>query len=829
MCNLILTQMKRIFLLSFTLLLFSFIGYAHVEGVVVDMQGEPLVGANLHWKGTTNGTTTDADGRFEIEPVHTTRMLVTSYIGYRSDTTEIVKSEGVVIVLQTENAELEDVNIAARRLAVVRSRISAFNTERLTSDELCRAACCNLSESFETSAAVDVAYADAATGAKQIRLLGLAGRYVQLLGENTPGIRGIGQNLGMESIPGPWMESIQVSKGTSSVINGYESTTGQINVEYLKPKTQDPVAVNLMLNTELHAEVNLTGGWDVSPRSMKESPTRATDGIYTGLLAHYQDGSLPMDHNHDTFLDMPLNRQLNIINRWEFFKGEYTGRLLLHGLYDQRRGGQRQAATHAVTLPDEPYLIDLRTRRVDGFMKNGYVINDDKQMSIGIIAAGSYHSLDNTYGDRQWHASQANAYLNAMFQTNFTDEHKLTAGLSLNHDTYRQTLSGIIPRDIATLNSNLSNAQFDFSHRQTDLGLFAEYSYNPNDKLTLLAGMRADLTMRQLSLSANSTPVVRTLPTPRLNIRYSPFAWWNMRASVGMGYRTPDVVADNAQYLPTGRVFSQPLAPTAGTYNTNIFTPQSASLFVPQIESALNAGLTTTFYIPIAERELQLNAEYFYTHFFDCLMADTENAGRLILYNLSEINGAQAFAHTWQVEATMEILRGWTMTLAYRQNDTRQTTFTEDGYVLREKPLQNKFKAIITTSYQTPLKKWQFDLTAQFNGPGRMPQSFKIPAGAEDQYFTRQLTETTLDGKQLTSNIVYHRWYPQLLAQVTKYWRTCSLYVGAENMTNFMQKQPIISATTTFDSSFDAATVWAPATGWKLYVGFRWNLAAIEN
>lgn len=789
---------------------------AHIHGIVMDSDGQPLAGANVLWLGTTSGVATDADGMFAIEPTRESQTLVTTYLGYRSDTTTVAdKHASLAIVLFPENMDIDDVTITARKQDIIRSRLSTFNTQTLTGSELCKAACCNLSESFETSAAVDVAYADAATGAKQIRLLGLAGTYVQLLTENTPQIRGLAQNFGMEYIPGPWMEAIQVSKGTSSVVNGYESTTGQINVEYLKPKLQDPIAINLMLNTELHSEINITGGWDVSPRHIKESLFRGNDGVYTGVLAHAQLAPMNMDDNKDGFVDMPMGYNVNLLNRWDIFRGNYTGRILIRTLYDTRLAGQRyEDIFHHSEHPTEtptPYLIDLRTRRIEGFMKNGYVIDADRGMSIGIITAASYHSQDNIYGKRLWHATQANAYLNALFQTEFSEEHKLTAGLSLNHDTYRETLAGMPTYDN-------THSTFDFSRRQTDVGLFAEYSYKPNEQLSLLVGMRGDVAIRQnISAAAITDPGTRVhvIPTPRLNLRYAPWEWWTIRASVGMGYRSANLVADNAQYLPSSRLFT--------TMNGNTIAFTDSPYFKQNMESALNAGLSTTFYIPIADRELQLTAEYYYTHFFDCVVADIETAGEIHFYNLSDIEsrygieGARAYSHTAQVEASMEILRGWTMTLAYRHTDSRQTFYspTEEKFVTRERPFVNRFKAIINTSYQTPLKHWQFDFTAQFNGTGRMPESFVIPEGSK-QYFTK-------------GNTIYHRWYPQLLAQITKFWRTCSLYVGAENMTNFTQHNPIISANQPFSPSFDASEVWAPTTGWKLYIGFRWNLTKDDD
>ena len=223
------TKMSKYILTVLLSILPYLCAHAHVWGVVLDDKGFPLVGANVYWAGTTIGVATDLDGQFKLEPIKETNRLVTSFMGFHNDTTEVVRHAELTIVLVSD-LELEEVNIVERKMAVLRSRVSALQTETITGEALCMAACCNLSESFETSASVDVAYSDAATGAKQIRLLGLSGTYVQMLTENTPNIRGLAQAFGMEYIPGPWMEAIQVSKGTSSVVNGYEAIAGQINV-----------------------------------------------------------------------------------------------------------------------------------------------------------------------------------------------------------------------------------------------------------------------------------------------------------------------------------------------------------------------------------------------------------------------------------------------------------------------------------------------------------------------------------------------------------------------------------------------------------------------
>lgn len=766
--------MKKIILAVLFVVLPFVWAEAHAWGIVLDDKGEPLVGANVYWAGTTVGVATDVDGRFQLEPVKSTNLLVTSFMGFHNDTTEVTSHSELTIVLVSDLL-LEEVDIVERKMAVLRSRISPLTTETLTGEALCMAACCNLSESFETSASVDVAYSDAATGAKQIRLLGLSGTYVQMLTENTPNIRGLAQAFGMEYIPGPWMEAIQVSKGTSSVLNGYEAIAGQINVEYLKPQTQDPVALNAMISTETHAEVNVTGGWDIN------------DKVSTGVLFHAQNMSLELDHNHDGFLDMPKNTNVNLLNRWYIRDGDYTGQILVRGLYDHRIGGQTK---EAVTVAPSPYQIDLNTWRVDGFMKNGYVFDQETGMSIGIIASASYHNQQNSYGSRQWNAAQTNAYLNAIFQTSFDDSatdlwddhsHNLSAGLSVNYDGYQEELSLVSPID--TLN-----------RWEMTPGIFVEYTYTFKDKITLLVGIREDYSTRYGFFT-----------TPRMNLRYAPFEWWTLRGSVGLGYRSPNAIADNAAYLSSNRIY----------HFDEVNLAQ---------ERSMNTGLSTVFYIPMGNKELQLSGEYYYTKFLDGIIADMDrDLHGVTLYNMHDVADAQYFSHNWQVEANMEILRGWTMTAAFRYTDVKQTSFhtATNEYQLRDKPLQNKFKGIISTSYQTPLKTWQFDLTAQFNGEGRMPDGFVVPDGSQ-QY-------------RMHNGYIYHKWYPQLLGQVTKFFRTWSIYLGAENMTNFTQDNPIVGSkigdthfVDTQSANYDASMIWAPIHGWKLYLGFRWALERAE-
>ena len=722
-------------------------------GTIKDENGEPLIGATLLWAGTDKGVITDLEGKFSISTTNQSDLLVVTYVGYKPDTIDISKldiTKAIELTMQQESVELETVTLTGRAASTVNSRVTAVQTTTIAGAELCKAACCNLSESFETNASVDVSYSDAATGAKTIKLLGLSGTYVQLLTENTPGVRGLAQNFGMEYIPGVWMESIQVSKGTSSVINGYEATTGQINVEYLKPQTSDPIAINGMVSSTARAEINATGGWNIN------------DKWSTGVLAHYKNESVEHDSNKDGFMDLPKTQQANLLNRWYVKDGNYTGQILVRGLYDSRHGGQLSS------YGENRYSIDLNTWRLDAFTKHGFVFNEEKGTSIGLIFAGSYHNQDNLYGVRKYHGDQGNFNFNGIFQTNFTDAHKLVAGLSLNFDNYRENMV----EDTKEYNAALGAQSFVMDRAEWTPGVFAEYSYKYHEHLSLLAGVRADWSSRYGFFF-----------TPRFNVRYSPWEWWNLRASVGMGYRSPNLFSDFANVLPSARRI------LGDVNNLNQ-------------ERAVNAGISTTFYIPIAGRELQISADYYYTHFLETVIMDLDSDPHAVTFsNLDYKNGGRSYAGNFQVEASMEILRGWTMTLAYRMSDVKYTINGE----LVEKPLTNRFKALITTSYQTPLKHWQFDVTAQFNGGGRMPTPEKYADGT------------------YSWNPEFP-WHEQLMAQVTRYFRTWSIYVGAENMTNFTQKNPIIGADNPYSGNFDASMAWGPIHGWTVYAGFRWAI-----
>ena len=603
----------------------------------------------------------------------------------------------------------------------------AVNGVLINREELFKAACCNLGESFTTNPSVDVNYSDAATGAKQIKLLGLSGTYVQMLTENLPNFRGAAAPYSLDYVPGPWMNSIQVSKGSSSVRNGYESITGQIDVEYLKPDNDEGVTVNLYGGTLGRLEANA------------DANVHLDDKLSTEVLLHYQDDLGHHDMNDDGFLDQPNVRQWNLQNRWKW-KGDHY---LFHGGFgmvkEKREGGQTNTH-HPTPNTHHPYLININTDRYEGYMKHAFILDPEYGTNIALMGNASMHLLDANYGEKHYSVNQKNVYAQLLFETNFTEQHNLSAGLSLNYD--------YLTKD----------------DKETTPGAYAQYTYNLNDKIVAMAGIRADHSSR-----------FGTFVTPRFHLKLTPSEIVSLRLSAGKGYRTVHALAENNNLLASGR-----------------------QLVIDDLEQerAWNYGISSSFYIPLFDKTLKLNAEYYHTHFSQQAVIDYDSNPSLI--RITNLDG-KSYSNTVQVDATYPIVKGLELTAAWRWNDVKCTY----GGKLMEKPLTSKYKGLITASYKTPLGLWQVDATLQLNGGGRMPTPVN---GLWDERFQA---------------------YEQVSAQITRWFRHFSVYIGGENLTGFRQKQTIINAADPWSSSFDPTMVWGPVHGAMFYAGVRVNFGRL--
>ena len=416
---------------------------------------------------------------------------------------------------------LDDVTVKAPTRGRLTNRIT--NTEQIGQAELVRAACCNLGESFTTNPSVDVSYSDAATGARQIKLLGLSGTYVQMLTENMPNLRGASIPYSLGYVPGPWLQSIQVSKGASSVKSGYESITGQINIEYLKPQGTDGVRANAYLDNKLKQEVNLDGS------------IHFNDRLSTSLLLHFENRQSDHDADHDGFMDMPKLKQINGMWRMAYVSPKWISQLSVKALRDERTSGM---SSHD-KRPDGSahYGIDVRTNRLELQWKNGFILDADHNTSIALMTNGSVHDADYQFGKTLYDVNQKNGYAQLMFETDFTPEHNISIGASVNYDHYSQDLDFYHP--FVGDKANLFGVD-----EETTSGIYAQYTYKLGETLTIMPGIRWDYSSEYGSFV-----------TPRLHVKYSPSEHVTLRASAGKGYRSPHAIAENVSLLASGKTF----------------------------------------------------------------------------------------------------------------------------------------------------------------------------------------------------------------------------------------------------------------------------------
>lgn len=648
---------------------------------------------------------------------------------------------------ENDTLQLNTVEVSAQNGSRIKMDLTS-NTELIGQAQLVRAACCNLGESFTTNPSVDVAYSDAATGARQIKLLGLSGTYVQMLTENVPNLRGAAIPYGLGYIPGPWMQSIQVSKGASSVKNGYESTTGQINIEYLKPQATDGVRGNFYYDNQQKFEGNLDGSIHLNEK------------LSTSLLLHYEDRQKSHDGNGDGFIDMPKQKQYNVMNRWAWVSPKFISQLYARVLGEKRESGQHDWMANG----GNPYKINLITNRLEAQWKNAFILDPAHSSSIALMLHGVVHDSDQQFGLRNYDITQFERYAQLMYETDLTPEHNLSIGASANYDR----LEEIFYNPLNSSYLEQIHAQND-TLQETTAGFYAQYTYKLGDMLTVMAGIRWD-----------HSSLYGGFWTPRLHIRYAPNETLSLRASAGKGYRTPHALAENSPLLASGRYLSN-------------WNGKSEKL---KQEEAWNYGVSASMNIPIGDKNLELNGEYYYTHFINQMVTNvvvrdnrpTPDYGTFTPYVSFENLSGKSYSHTIQIDATYPLCEGLSATAAWRFNDV-QCTYNGE---LRRKPLTSRYKGLLTLSYVTPLEFWHFDVTAQLIGKGEL-----------------------YDGTR------YHS-YGQLQAQITREFRYFDLYIGGENLSGYKKRQ-ILNADAPYSSHFDATQIYAPMEGAMGYAGIRFK------
>lgn len=606
-------------------------GQGRIEGKIIDSgdrEEAGLPGANLVWAGTSTGTSTNAAGSFNLRRARETDKLVISFVGYKTDTITVGPDDEYIIHRLTQGSQIDEVLVVSRASGTHINRAEPILTVNITAAELCKAACCNLSESFETNASVDVNYSDASTGAKQIQLLGLAGNYTQILAENIPSVYGLNSAYGLNYIPGPWMESIQISKGTSSVRNGYESMAGQINVEYKKPRTSEKFFMNGFISDAGRKEVNLNTSLLLS------------DHLSTMILVHAENQNSQSDHNMDGFRDEPDIKQYNLFNRWDYMTERFTFRTGIKYLGEERIGGQFSFQPGNPDTWTNGFGIRINTQRLEGFSKIGGALTNDQSMTIGWIQNAAWHSQESFFGMRMYNGTQKAYYSNLLYQWNpRLGRHNLDAGLSYKYDLYDEHLDELL-----------------LGREESVPGIFTQYTYTDSAKVTFIAGIRADF-----------HNLYGTLITPRVHLRWVISPDFTLRASAGKGYRSGNILAENSFLLASSR---------------EMIIPDDTD-----IEEAWNTGISLTGNLYAGSKLIRLSAEAFHTKFINQIITDMDaDLNEVRFYNL---NG-RSFSNVIQLEASGQMFEGFDLLAAWRWNDVKMTidgTLREKPLISRYKGL----------------------------------------------------------------------------------------------------------------------------------------------
>ena len=756
-----------------------------LRGEVRDAEGRPLAGASVYWAGTTVGTSADGGGAFRLHRVKGRELLVASFLGYVNDTLRVdAAAQQAAFGLRAEGVELEGVVVEAAQSGNFVKRDGIVKGEMISFAGLCKMACCNLAESFENSASVTVGYSDAISGARQIKMLGLAGTYTQILDENRPVMRGLSAPYGLSYTPGMWLNSIQVSKGVASVTAGHDAITGQINLEHRKPTDEERLFVNLYLDDELRPEANISTAFPVS-----------RDGKLSSVLLLHGSADTDvrkMDHNRDGFRDLPRSAQFNVASKWLYaadngmqirWGWKYVEESRLGGMLDYRNTrSMREAMARewdwertGGTMP--LYGSHIRNRNANGYFKLGMPVGasvydadaqDEKRSNLALVADFDHFDEEAYFGLNDYAGRQNSVSVQAMYNHYFTYRSSLNVGVQARLDYIRESLLNRTPWI-----DGRTRADYDWDRNEEEIGAYAEYTYAVRDRFSVVAGLRGDY----------NAFYDRFFLTPRGHVKWNITPSTTLRASAGLGYRSTNVLTDNIGMLATGRA---------------IVVPELGDL--DRLEQALTVGgsLTQTFGL-VKPGDATLSFDYFRTQFFHAVVVDQEYDPETIrVYGSS----GPSWTDTYQIDFSWSPVERLDLFATFRYTDSEMTIRRSDGRPVQvDRPLVSRYKTLLNIQYATKFRRWVFDATAQLNGPARIPTQ------------TGDLADSRHSPR-----------YPMFYAQVSRKVGRFDIYVGCENIADYRQEDPILNWENPYDYRFNSMNVWGPLMGRKFYAGLRFNL-----
>ena len=652
---------------------------------------------------------------------------------------------------------LKEVKVTKARKGIQKSYTVTGNTTVITSKELLKAACCNLAESFETNPSIDVNFSDALTGTKQIKMLGLTSPYLMITEENVPSVRGASQAYGLSFTPGTWVESIQITKGAGSVVNGYESISGQINTELIKPINDIPFFLNAYGSSDSRFELNT------------HFNTKISDKWSSSLFLHGNSRIAKKDMNKDGFLDNPLTKQINILNRYQYYNAEKGLVSFINFRYmnDKKQTGEMNFDPNNPhnTMPNMPSMnlwgSEINTERLDVSTKIGYVFKDMPYQSIGFQNAFNSHNQHSYFGLNQYNIKQSSYYSNLIFNSIINNTmHKFASGLNFTYDKYAEFV-------------NIK----DYSRVDTSIGAFFEYTFDNADNFSLILGGRIDNQNR-----------LGTFLTPRLHLRYNPWDKGVFRLSAGRGKRLANIFAENQSLFASSRAFD--------------IRNENGSIYGLNPEIAWNYGLSFGQKFLLFGKSADVNLDFYRTDFKNQVVVDLfQSPQQVLFYNLK----GKSVANSLQIEFNYELLKNLNLRSAYKFYDVN-TDYISGNY---QKPLQAKNRFFGNLEYEIPKgennQQWKFDFTYNWIGQQQLPNTASNPIKDRLGDFSPS--------------------YSLMNVQISKLFSpSFEVYVGGENIGNYTQKKAIIGSDNPFGTTFDASIVYAPIFGQMYYAGLRFRI-----
>ncbi|MDO7602376.1 MAG: TonB-dependent receptor [Flavobacteriaceae bacterium] len=643
---------------------------------IQEFESKTLIeGANLFWLNTSIGTISDKTGSFKILMTPKSNQLVISYLGFKTDTLTITKPIRLFHTLLPDNNDaLDEVTLTQRRKAIQKSYFESQNIIMVSSEELLKAACCNLSESFETNPSIDVNFADALTGTKQIKMLGLSSPYLLISEENIPMVRGASQIYGLTFTPGTWIQSIQITKGAGSVVNGFESIAGQINTEIQKPSSDAPIFINAYTSVNGRQEFNA------------HFNTKFNEKLSAGSYVHVNQRTQKFDKNADQFLDVPISKQINILNRWQYTDASkgWVGFASLRFLDDSKQTGSMSFDPKIHKNTTSFWGSEIETKRLDASVKIGYVFPETTYKSFGFQSAYSNHDQDSYFGLRRYEIEHKSFFTNLLFNSIISNtKNKFKTGINFSFDEYNEQVDLI-----------------DYQRRDEVVGAFFEYSYDSLDKLSLTAGIRIDSHNR-----------LGTFITPRLHVRYNPWERSVLRASIGSGRKVANIFAENQKLFGTNRLIQ--------------VRENGGSVYGLRPEKAWNYGLSFRQGFTLFEKLGDVTVDFYRTQFEDQVVVDWEQASHIRFYNLE----GSSYANSFQLEIDYVPFRNTALRLAYKNYQVKTTYGTQT----LQKPLQPKQRFFANFEYRLENEEkgsqWKADWTYHFVGEQRLPSNSRDGVG----------------------------------------------------------------------------------------------------